>query len=174
MCLALAVNISEDSLLSHTGNIHTIVPAEALEYLSNHFSWHSLSLWEWGITTYYQVLWDMNNVQFLPVNSFWTCTMISAAHWCKLNMFLGKGKQPQTKPTALKQTKWIFNNLAWWKRHMDGKINQPGKTSAVKSSNQCEIITTVSECMFQGQNSASQPPPGRIEVTVCHFLSSWH
>lgn len=108
MCLALALSVSEDNMLSHTGNTHTIVHTEASEYLSNRFSWLSFPLWEWGIITYYQVLYDMNNVQILPV----PCIIShEIALWFlqhtlmhgKLNVFLGKEKQPQSKPTASSQ-----------------------------------------------------------------------
>lgn len=118
-CADIGIKLSEDSLLSHTGNTHTIVPVEALEYLSNHFSWLSWPLWEYGIIIYYQILWDMNNVQFLPVPCIISSEIVlffffSAAHFhaweikCiseKKKTTQNKKKEPLTKVTEL------FNNL---------------------------------------------------------------
>lgn len=110
---------------------HTTVPTEALEYLSNHFSWLSLLLWEWRIITYYQVLCNMNNVQFLPVPCIiypeivlWF--LLHTLMHGKLNLFLRKKKQPQIKPSN--KLNELFNNLPWWKMSIDGKkLTHQGK-----------------------------------------------
>lgn len=106
-CCVLDSDISKDGLLSHIWNTHIIVPTETLEYLSNHFSWLSWSLWEYGIITYYRVLWDTNNVQFLPVPCIISSEIVllfllhTLMHG-KLNTFFEK-KHLKNKPIALNQ-----------------------------------------------------------------------
>lgn len=163
-------------MLSHIGNTHTNVPTEASKYLSYHFSWLSLPLWEWGIISYYRALCDMNNVQLLPVPciispgiALWL--LLHTLMHGKLNVLLGKGK---TTPKHTDKLNELVNNSPWRRRpHRWGEVNlsrgngiRSKEQSAVKD--QCKIITAAPECLFRIHKSAPAPSflLGRIEVSV--------